>query len=457
LRLAESSLGLRSARILIVGQSADDGRVLEGFLKDDGLTDVRFAVDPAEAVAMIDADEYAAIVLDVMQERTAVMALFDAIHLRSDGPDTSIIVAAPADEIRRVMQCIKWGAEDFLTRPFNATLVKARIDACLERRSLRQEVARLEARSAATAPTVPIDTAVHDDLTKRYADASGRFVPREFLEYLDRKSLLDVKLGDHVLRDMTVFFTDIRDFTSLSEQMTPQQNFEFLNSYLQHVNPIIRTNNGFIDKYIGDAIMALFPYKSADALRAAIELQRQVARYNEGRVRANYAPIRIGIGMHRGDLILGTIGEDDRMQTTVIADAVNVASRIEGLTKTFKAPLLVSGKVVDGLEEGDSFKLRHLGAVKAKGKTAHVQIHECYENDPVDLIDHKDRTAPLFASALAEFHRGTFLTAGRLFSRVAAQNSDDGPAAYYRDRCSIIVMRGTGGGAWDGADAMESK
>jgi two-component system sensor histidine kinase ChiS len=414
-------------------------------------------VDPAQAVAMLAADEFAAVVLDVMQERTGVMALFDAVRARGNEADTAILAAAPADEIRRVMQCIKWGAEDFLTRPFNATLVKARVDACLERRSLRREVARLEARSAAAAPTAPIDMTMHDDLTKRYSDASSRFVPREFLEYLERKSLLDVRLGDHVLRDMTVFFTDIRDFTSLSEQMTPQQNFEFLNSYLQHVNPIIRTNHGFIDKYIGDAIMALFPYKSGDALRAAIGLERQVSRYNAGRLRAGYEAIRIGIGMHRGDLILGTIGEDDRMQTTVIADAVNVASRIEGLTKTFKAPLLVSGKVVDGLEETDVFKLRHLGAVKAKGKTAHVQIHECYENEPADLVDHKDRTAPMFASALAEFHRGTFLTAGRLFSRVAAQHPDDGPAAYYRDRCSIIVMRGTGGGAWDGADAMESK
>jgi len=423
-------------------------KALEGFLRDDGLTDVRFAVDPQEALRMLALDEYAAVVLDVMQDRTGVMQLFDTIRARRGNRDTSILVTAPAEEIRRVMQCIKWGAEDFLTRPFNATLVKARVDACLERRALRQEVLRLGAEG----PGAP-----ESEMSKRYTDASSRFVPREFLEYLERKSLLDVQLGDHVLRDMTVFFTDIRDFTALSEQLTPQQNFEFLNSYLQHVNPIIRTNRGFIDKYIGDAIMALFPYASCDALRAAVELQRQVARYNVGRNRAGYPPIRIGIGMHRGDLILGTIGEDDRMQTTVIADAVNVASRIEGLTKTFKAPLLVSGAVVDGLTPEDTFKLRHLGAVKAKGKTAHVQIHECYDNEPMDLIDHKDRTAPMFASALAEFHRGTFLTAGRLFSRVAAQHADDGPAAYYRDRCSIIVMRGTGGGAWDGADAMESK
>ncbi len=176
------------------------------------------------------------------------------------------------------------------------------------------------------------------------------------------------KLGDHVQRDMTVFFTDIRDFTALSEQLTPQQNFNFLNSYLKHVTPIIRNHHGFIDKYIGDAVMALFPRNANDALNAAIEILNQVNRYNAGRRRAGYVPIEIGIGMHRGELILGTVGEGNRMQTTVIADAVNVASRIEGLTKTFGVGLLLSKAVVDGVDADHKFMLRHLGAVKAKGK-----------------------------------------------------------------------------------------
>jgi class 3 adenylate cyclase len=97
-----------------------------------------------------------------------------------------------------------------------------------------------------------------------------RFIPREFLDKLERESLADVKLGDHVEHEMTVFFSDIRDFTFLSESLTPQQNFSFLTSYLRNVTPIIRKNGGFVDKYLGDGVMALFPGDAADAVRASV-------------------------------------------------------------------------------------------------------------------------------------------------------------------------------------------
>ncbi|GAC1409779.1 MAG: hypothetical protein NVSMB64_18690 [Candidatus Velthaea sp.] len=434
-------------RALIAGGSEEDRRILTALVRDAGCSDVSSALDARAALDLCRSQNYDLLLLDLMQPRSAVTELFALLRARPEPNATAILVTIPPEEVARGVQCIKWGAADYLTAPYNPTVVKARVSAIIERKTLSDEIVRMRKIAA---------EALDVEVVRKYSAASTRFVPREFLENLQRKSLLDVKLGDHVLRDMTVFFSDIRNFTTLSEAMTPQQNFNFLNSYFQHVNPIIRTNNGFIDKYIGDAIMALFPNHSRDALTAAVQLQRQVARYNEGRRKAGYAPISIGIGMHRGDLILGTIGEDDRMQTTVISDAVNTASRMEGMTKIFNVSLLVSDSVVSGLGE-NTFALRHLGAVKAKGKTSRVDIHECYENDPMDLAEHKTATANLFATALAEFGRGTFLTAGRLFQRVAAAHPGDGPAAYYRDRCSMIVLRGTGPGPWDGADLMEAK
>ncbi|MBV8722289.1 MAG: adenylate/guanylate cyclase domain-containing protein, partial [Candidatus Eremiobacteraeota bacterium] len=242
---------------------------------------------------------------------------------------------------------------------------------------------------------------------------------------------------------MTVLFTDIRDFTALSETLTPQQNFDFLNSYLRQVTPIVRARHGFVDKYIGDAIMALFPRNAGDALQAAVELQRQVARYNVGRNRAGYVPVEIGIGLHRGSLILGTIGEEERMQTTVISDAVNVASRIEGLTKVFGVSLLIGGSVIDGLDvaELERHRLRNLGDVKAKGKTRSVEIFECYDNDDDELRSHKDKTAESFAAAMDEFRRGMFLTAGRIFARIANQEPRDTVAAHFRDSCTLSAVR----------------
>jgi class 3 adenylate cyclase len=453
---------LPSARILVVGGRDEDRRTLETVLPGAGLTDVRF-VASAEAQEALAGRAVDLMLLDVMLPSNDVLELLrtaagkaagaspDAPAQHAGGPRIPVIVMGPASSGGRITACLqRGGAEDYVITPFdaeNGLMVTRRIALALDRRRLRDNGVRLKASS-----DDPQETAV----MQLYNDASTRFVPREFLENLERKSLSEVKLGDHVQRDMSVFFSDIRDFTTLSEGMTPQDNFKFLNSYLRNVNPIIRQHHGFIDKYIGDAIMALFA-SATDSVNAALDLQKEVAKYNLGRRIAGYIPIRIGIGIHHGDLILGTIGEEERMQTTVIADAVNVASRLEGLTKTYGVTLLISGAVVKALDPGSSYRLRGLGGVKAKGKTQSVEIFEVYDNDPDDLVAHKDKTGEAFAAAMEEFRKGMFLTAGKVFSRIAEMNGDDTVAAFYRDRCTLSAIRDRGPGAWDGAEKIEVK
>jgi adenylate cyclase len=116
-----------------------------------------------------------------------------------------------------------------------------------------------------------------NDLSKTNK-AYGRFIPREFLKFLQKKDIKDVELGDQIQKQMTVFFSDIRSFTELSESMSPMENFNFINSYLKRINPIIRKHNGFIDKFIGDAVMAIFPNSPEDAVSAAIEIQFEVRK-----------------------------------------------------------------------------------------------------------------------------------------------------------------------------------
>ncbi len=434
--------------IVIAAQPGVDRDALAAIITDAGYPDVVFAAAPGAALERLAGEPIDVLIVDVMQSRSGVMRLLEAVRDLAPAQRPGLLVVAPPEATDRAVLCLKLGADDYLISPHQAFFVRARLHQLLTRRRLSRELQALRAADRAASSAA---------LMQRHSDASGRFVPREFLEYLKRDTLADVQLGDHISRQMTVVFSDIRDFTALSESLTPQENFQFLNSYLQHVNPIIRDHRGFIDKYIGDAIMALFPHEASDALTASVELYRQVARYNKGRGKAGYAPIRIGIGLHHGELILGTIGETDRMQTTVIADAVNVASRLEGLTKHYGVPILASASVVKNLPPDSRFHLRHLGAVKAKGKAAKVDIYECFDNDPHDLIDHKINTATLFSNAMHEFQKGLFLTAGRYFSRVAAQHSGDIPAAYYRDRCTMITMKGTGSERWDGADLVETK
>ncbi len=439
---------MQSSRILRVGGSAAENQTLEALLRGADYPDVRTAA-VADAIEIIASRDVDLVLLDLVQPSNDVFNVLRAAQ-PSNGKTSRVpvIVTAPAQANDRVQACLQRGAEDYITTPFdgaNALLLARRVELCLQRKHLREFTVRLRAAKND-------DTAV----VELYSSASNKFVPREFLEHLGRKTIADVRLGDHVQREMSVFFSDIRDFTRMSEGMTPQQNFDFLNSYLKRATPIVRANHGFIDKYIGDAIMALFPREPADALRAGVELQRELVKYNQGRLKAGYEPVRIGIGLHSGELILGTIGEEERMQTTVIADAVNVAARIEGLTKIFKVSLLVGKSIVDKLMPGHGFKLRHLGAVKAKGKSRNVEIYECFDNDPVELMEHKINSADLFASAINQYREALFLSAGTTFRRVAELNAADTVAAHYRDSCSLAVLKG-GGVAWDGAERIETK
>lgn len=270
---------------------------------------------------------------------------------------------------------------------------------------------------------------------KTYSEACERFVPGEFLRFLEKESLVRVRLGDHVLREMTVLFSDIRSFTSISEGMTPEQIFDFLNEYLHRVGPLIRENGGFIDKYIGDAVMSLFPVKSDDALRAAIALQQEVRLFNRHLDDNGIAPIAVGVGLHRGELMLGTIGERGRMDTTVIADAVNIASRLEGATKLFGCSILLSRQTVESLFEPDRFMLRPLGSVRFRGKDRGVEVYECYDADPADLALHKRATYKRFVDAVAAYETGD-VAAAETFTAILAGHGMDGPAAYFIERCS---------------------
>lgn len=287
-----------------------------------------------------------------------------------------------------------------------------------------------------------------------YNEASTRFVPHEFLEQLGRKDIQGLQLGDHAERTMTVLFSDIRSFTTLSGGMTPQQTFNFVNSYLTRIGPIIRENRGFIDKYIGDAIMALFPESPDSAIAAAIAMQRRVVVYNQERARAGYPPVAIGVGVHRGDLMLGTIGETLRFETTVIADAVNIASRLESLTKTFHVLILASGDVVEELPKGACCQ-RRLCDVQVKGATHPVSLYEICDADPPDLVAHKVRTLDEFAAGRIAYAAGHFTDAHRAFDEIAEREPRDLPAAYFRDRAwELSRMRDL---SWDGIERMESK
>jgi adenylate cyclase len=273
---------------------------------------------------------------------------------------------------------------------------------------------------------------------EKLTDAYGRFVPHEFLHFLGYESILEVKLGDQVQKEMSVLFSDIRDFTSLSETMTPAENFQFINAYLSRMEPAITQNFGFIDKYIGDAIMALFDGSADDAVKAGIAMLEELYEYNISRNRPDCPPLQIGIGINTGSLMLGTVGGQSRMDSTVISDAVNLASRVENLTKEYGVSMLITQNTF--IELNDFYDLRLIDRVTVKGKSQMVTVYEVFAADPPELRQKKLETKTLFEEALVLYNSDRCVEATRFFSGCLQINPTDNVAQIYMQRCLKRVL-----------------
>jgi adenylate cyclase len=290
----------------------------------------------------------------------------------------------------------------------------------------------------------------------RIHEVTKKFVPHEFIRSLGKETLTDVKLGDQVEKLVTVLFTDIRDFTTLSEKMTPEENFHFVSSFNARLGPVIRSNNGFINQYLGDSIMAIFPENPEDALRAAIGMQKAVHELNEERKQKGLSPIKAGIGMHTGTLIMGITGDEFRMDAATISDTVNTAARIESLTKYYKSPLLLSDHTLQYLHENNGFHFRHLGNVKLKGKNNLLNIVECINGFDDQQYQRKLQTLSLFNDAMAAYHEKHFENALQYFQMITSKDPDDLTSIYFLDNTKKYLREGVPHN-WSGAEEMMSK
>lgn len=283
-----------------------------------------------------------------------------------------------------------------------------------------------------------------------------RFVPKEFLAFLDRQSVTDIVLGDQIQREMSIMFSDIRGFTTLSEAMTPDENFEFLNQYLGIMGPQVRQNGGFIDKYIGDAIMALFPLHADDAVQTAIDILDLLQTFNKDRQSKNQVPIQIGLGIHTGRLMLGILGEPERFDGTVISDNVNLASRVEGLTKYFDAPILCTEETYRKLENPDKYLIRNLGLVKVVGKKETIRIYEILDGSPSDVKSKKIQCYDNLAKGILAYQERRFDEGIKFLEASLVIYPQDVPSKIYltlSKQAQTLHLNDK----WIGALVMESK
>ncbi|OQW93956.1 MAG: hypothetical protein BWK79_08395 [Beggiatoa sp. IS2] len=410
--------------ILIVDDDPVNLQVLENVLSLDHYHVVR-ATNGQEALNAIRGDiSFSIVLLDIMMPKMSGFEVCKIIRETHSITQLPIIMLTAKNQVSDLIQGLQAGANDYITKPFSKGELLTRIK-------------------------------THIQLS-RVNTAYSCFVPMEFLKLLGKESIIDVRLGDHVQRYMAVLFADVRSFTSISESMTPKENFDFINTYLGRISPLIRQYHGFIDKYIGDAIMALFPESADNALAAAVEIHKQLEILNKERYSFHLPPIKVGIGLHIGNLMLGTIGEEKRMEGTVISDAVNLASRLEGLSKLYGAAIVVSGEILADLIEPDQYQHRFLGKVRVKGKKEPVHLFEIIDGETDGIKQKKISLKFEFDQAIHFYFQQNFKEAIKHFRAVLTQFPEDAAADFYLRRCEYYLMQGTPPN-WEGVESLLQK
>ncbi len=277
---------------------------------------------------------------------------------------------------------------------------------------------------------------------KAMAESFSRFVPAEFLDYLGKTSVMNIAQGDVIRKEMAVLFLDIRGFTQMSEGLGSEGTFSFLNEFHGGMEPIIQKHGGFIDKFIGDAIMALFPVPAA-SVQAAVEMRDWVR---------DQARVRIGIGVHFGELMLGTVGSPRRLETTVIGDTVNLASRIESINKTYGTELVISDAVFKHLRDENRIVARELDAIRVRGKKQPIVLYEVLSGLSPNELERRVQNMSLYMTALLAFRTGDFESARGSFTEYLKLAGDDSVVKMYLKRLDGVNKSA----AWDGIWEAES-
>jgi class 3 adenylate cyclase len=239
---------------------------------------------------------------------------------------------------------------------------------------------------------------------------------------------------------IATLFSDIRDFTGISEGLKPLEVVDMLNAYFNRMNGSIIKYNGEIDKLMGDCIMALF--KDPDnALKSAIEIRYELDRFNNvgayGRSPLQQQ-INNGIGLNYGEVIIGNIGSESKMDYTVVGDIVNTASRLEALTKYYKTPLIVSEELKVRLK--DSYDIRFLDEALIKGKSTPVRIYEVYDFETDDKKETRSRNLRPMEEAFALYQSGDFPAAENIYNELAVRNGDPS-LPFFIERCHNLQLR----------------
>ena len=344
-----------SARILIADDDAVSRKLLRRLLERDG-HEVRAAANGAEALELFAQEPSDVVLLDIVMPEIDGISVLERLKATPGAEHVPVIMISAVDETDSVVRCIETGADDYLPKPFNPVILRARINAGLVKKRL------------------------HDLERARVHDVFSRFLPDHVVEDVLERTDDDLRLGG-VRTVGTVMFTDLRGFTAFSETRTPELVIEALNRYFDETSDAILEHGGTLVAYRGDGFLAAFgaPIEVEDHADRALATARDMVEVRLPRFNAwlrSNGPgedVRMGVGLNSGPFMSGNVGSLRRLEYTVHGDTVNTASRIEGLTKTLGGPILLSESTRAALLQPPA-DLRAVGEVEVRGRRSGIVL-----------------------------------------------------------------------------------
>ena len=469
----------KSPYILLVDDEPANLILLEELLHLKGYATVS-APSGDEALSMAQADRPDLILLDIMMPDLDGFDVCQRLRKDPTLQTVPVIFLTALDDDTSRLKGLEMMADDYVTKPFNSRLLLAKVESVLQLSQMRSQAVSSQFNQQVKEQSKR-QIAAAWEANEYLAEKFHLFVPEQLLERIAPQGIESIQLGNVTEEELTILFCDIRGFTAIAESQEARETFEWLNAFFTKMSDCISSHRGFIDKYLGDAIMAVFDQPNSharDAIEASVAMQESLREFNADRHKYNLSsPVNIGTGIHTGIGMIGTLGSDRRMDSTVIGDVVNTASRLENLTKIYGCQIIVSENaivharefvnatnsnsnspdhlllkcdleiatkesivsscqttVMDNQLPSNNYYYRWIDRVTPRGKQQAIEIYEIWTNSSPDC-EAKQLTQALFNKGIQGWQSEKFVAALGYFQQLAAQNPVDTVVNLYIERC----------------------
>lgn len=432
------------SHILLVDDEPANLVLLEELLISEGYS-TDLAESGLEALELAQKSPPDLVLLDIMMPDMDGFEICEKLRENRRLQTIPIVFLTAMDDDQSRLKGLEKMGDDYITKPFKSELLLAKITNILKLNKMRSQTNQVQLQRQVQEQNRRQLSAAWQ-INEYLSDKFQLFVPQQFLKRIAPEGVESIQLGNVTEEELTVLFCDIRGFTAIAESQQARETFEWLNAFFNQMSRCISTHNGFIDKYLGDAIMAVFDRPNdhaTDAFNSALMMKQSLREFNRDRRQFKIQkPIRIGIGIDTGIGMIGTLGSEYRMDSTVIGNIVNTASRLEGLTKVYGCHIIASKVAVETAEsmtdrqaKSNFFYTRWIDRVTPRGKTQPLEIYELLGSRNYPISETKIRTRPLFDRATQAWRNSRIEEALELFEAIIAKNPSDQVARYYIRRC----------------------